>query len=198
MRGLNTDITDSQVRIQALQVLDRVLRHNLRNDMMVIKGRADMIAEVGSEDVVEHAEAIQREADQLLEKAEIQRTISDPLSTESQVKEVNLASVISDVVTALRAEHPAAEITHDLPEQATVTAVDSIDVAIRELVQNVVIHNDQRPPTVRVEVGRADGSTVLRVADDGPGIPKHERQVVTGEQDITPLEHASGLGFWHV
>jgi signal transduction histidine kinase len=37
----------------------------------------------------------------------------------------------------------------------------------------------------------------LTVADDGPGIPKAEIEVIEEGQE-TPLEHASGLGLWLV
>ncbi len=44
-----------------------------------------------------------------------------------------------------------------------------------------------------------DGEAVhLSVADDGPGIPPAEIDVVTGETDITQLTHGSGLGLWLV
>nr|WP_245742125.1 ATP-binding protein [Natrinema salaciae] len=38
----------------------------------------------------------------------------------------------------------------------------------------------------------------LVVADDGPGIPPAETDVVTGETDVTQLTHSSGLGLWLV
>lgn len=198
MRGLNTDITESQERIQALQVLDRVLRHNLRNKMTVIMGRAELIEEIGSDAVIEHIEEIRQHADELLEKAEKQRTIGDLLSTESRVEEVDLVRIIEDSISTLRAEHPLAVITTDLPEQARITAVDSIDAALRELVQNAVNHNDREEPTVAVTVTADRDSVVLEIADDGPGIPEVERDIVTGEQEISPLQHASGLGLWLV
>lgn len=37
----------------------------------------------------------------------------------------------------------------------------------------------------------------VTVTDNGPGIPKAERQVVTDGNE-TPLEHASGVGLWVV
>jgi signal transduction histidine kinase len=37
----------------------------------------------------------------------------------------------------------------------------------------------------------------VSVADDGPGIPDHERAVLTDGEE-TALEHGSGLGLWLV
>ncbi|MGM0399180.1 MAG: ATP-binding protein, partial [Halobacteriota archaeon] len=38
----------------------------------------------------------------------------------------------------------------------------------------------------------------IRVVDDGPGIPRMEREVLSGETEIGPLYHGSGLGLWFV
>ena len=38
----------------------------------------------------------------------------------------------------------------------------------------------------------------MSVADDGPGIPSSERALISEEQEITQLRHASGLGLWLV
>ncbi|WP_459987600.1 ATP-binding protein, partial [Natrinema sp. JCM 9743] len=38
----------------------------------------------------------------------------------------------------------------------------------------------------------------LTVADDGPGIPPEERELLEGDREITQLRHASGLGLWLV
>ncbi|PSQ09256.1 hypothetical protein BRC95_01400 [Halobacteriales archaeon QS_5_68_33] len=54
------------------------------------------------------------------------------------------------------------------------------------------------PHSVRVESERAGEDIRLRVADDGPGIPDHERSAVGESTEITQLEHGSGLGLWVV
>jgi sensor histidine kinase regulating citrate/malate metabolism len=38
----------------------------------------------------------------------------------------------------------------------------------------------------------------LRVADDGPRIPPHERELVAGERTAPQLDHGSGFGLWVV
>jgi signal transduction histidine kinase len=48
-----------------------------------------------------------------------------------------------------------------------------------------------------VTAGIVDGSPHLTVADDGPGIPDHERQALTTESE-TDLDHSTGIGLWLV
>ncbi|MFB6123459.1 MAG: ATP-binding protein [Haloferacaceae archaeon] len=35
----------------------------------------------------------------------------------------------------------------------------------------------------------------MSIADDGPGLPAVEREVLTAEME-TPLNHSSGMGLW--
>lgn len=196
MQGLNTDITESQERVQQLQVLDRVLRHNLRNDMSVIVGHAEMIAETTSGAPAESAEKIVQMSDQLLEKASKQQTISDLLSTESKPVRVDLVSLVEEVTESVRTDHSAATITLKLPEEAPVSVVDSFDAAIEEVFRNAIVHSDRESPDVKVDIAVDSDVVRLKVADDGPGIPEMDQRIVTGDQEIGQLQHASGLGLW--
>jgi PAS domain S-box-containing protein len=45
LRGAIVDVTKMKEREQRLQVLNRILRHNLRNDLNVIQGRAELLSE---------------------------------------------------------------------------------------------------------------------------------------------------------
>jgi signal transduction histidine kinase len=52
-------------------------------------------------------------------------------------------------------------------------------------------------PTVTVTAERDHGDVVVRVSDDGPGIPDHELDVLSAGGE-SALEHGSGLGLWLV
>ncbi|MFW6045628.1 MAG: sensor histidine kinase, partial [Natronomonas sp.] len=70
--------------------------------------------------------------------------------------------------------------------------------AIEELVENAIIHNDRRTPSVTITVEAGDEMVRITIADDGPGIPDEEAGVLLGDRDIEPLYHGSGLGLWLV
>ncbi|ELZ25617.1 multi-sensor signal transduction histidine kinase [Halosimplex carlsbadense 2-9-1] len=78
--GIYTDITDQKERERRLQVLNRVLRHNLRNDLNVVLGYAEMIAgRVDDETVNEWAQTLIDTASEVASLGDRARSL-DPVS----------------------------------------------------------------------------------------------------------------------
>lgn len=196
-----TDITEHREREQRLGVLDRVLRHNMRNDMNVIIGHAEILAaELDDPSVEESADMITRKATEVIELADKARDIESILSDQQAVEHMDVAPVVEDIAERHRAEHPDADIDVDVSGPSQVYAIDAIDLAIENLVENAIVHNDRDSPEVEVTVSRKwdDRNWVeVQVADDGPGIPEQEREVLLEGRE-SPLHHASRLGLWLV
>jgi signal transduction histidine kinase len=72
-----------------------------------------------------------------------------------------------------------------------------LPVAIGEVVDNAVRYSETDTPEVTMRTERRGGHVDLHVADDGPGIPRTEREVLATLEE-SPLEHSSGLGLWFV
>lgn len=196
--GVDTDITARLERFQQVQVLDRVLRHNLRNDLNVVQGYAELIAETTSGEPAEYARKIVEECAQLFEKSRKQQSISRLLSAQFEPKPVDIAALVSQAADEIEESHPDAVIRRDITEEATAAAIGLFDEAVTELLRNAIEHNDRETPEVSVAVSASDGQIEIAIADNGPGIPEVERQIVTGERAISQLHHASGLGLWLV
>lgn len=194
------DITKEKEREQRLGVLNRVLRHNLRNDLNVVQGYLELIrAEIGDEEVermVDTAEAKARDVIALGEKA---RRIENTVSDDGQARPVAVADLLAEVVGDLEAEFPGAEIDVSVPPTVRIDGAPSLlDGVFRNLIENGMEHNPNPTPTVRVELTEeASGRAIFTVEDDGPGIPDHELEVLDADRE-TPLEHGSGLGLWLV
>ncbi len=197
--GIYTDITDRKRREQYLQVISRVLRHNLRNDLNVVMGFADQLADAVDEPpkstfadkVVETAD----EVTTLSEKArEIQSVVrAGPIESER----IDVAAIVRSVVEDYPAE--GAEIETDLPDSLIALAGPRLDTVVENLVDNAIVHNPGEQKRVRVSTWNPDAGWVeARVADNGTGVPEHERAIITEDREISQLEHASGLGLWLV
>lgn len=196
--GFQRDVTERKQRQRQLETLDRVLRHNLRNHMNVIRGEAEIIHSETSGEMMTSAENIINTSDRLLELAEKERAITGQLRRGPDLKEITVEPILQRVGLTMRSEHPDATVTIDCPTDATVQAPPELEYAISELVTNAIIHNDSSSPDIAITVTQLDESTRIEVADNGPRIPEMERKIIVGEVKQTPVYHGSGLGLWFV
>lgn len=196
--AIQTDITERKEREQQLNTLDRVLRHNLRNELNVIEGHAAVIRRTESDTAAKHARKILEGTEKLLNTAEKGRKVTRILSETPHRTRVDLADLVESVGATVREQHPNATVDIDTPERAIVDTTRRLGGAITELVENAIDHSDRAEPTVEIGVV-VDGETVrIRVADDGPGIPEMERKILEETREEKDLYHGSGLGLWFV
>lgn len=180
-------------REEQLRILSRILRHNVRNEMNVILGRAEEINENTDGSVKDHSAEILRSGDQLLSLTEKEHRWVESLLDPSERTVVAVDRVLGSVANELREQYPNAEIS--IPEiECRVRALPQIELVLRELIENGIIHNDADPPRVTVAVERREQTVSLTVTDNGPGLPTEEIAVVRERTPRTPLHHASSLG----
>nr|WP_256408418.1 PAS domain-containing protein [Halorubrum rutilum] len=198
--GFQTEITDRKIRERRLEVMNRVLSHNLRNKMNLISGYTELVRRAvddGSDEALDALAVIDETADDLMGIAaavqKLDRTLSGPASTEEGVA---LRDHLIELRSRMRDRYPEAAISFALPDgdPLETTAVGLL-TAIEEAVENAVKHNDDPEPRVEVRVERESAEWIaVEVADDGPGIPDHETQVL--DHGETSLNHADRLGIW--
>jgi PAS domain S-box-containing protein len=198
-----TDLTDINRYERQSRVLNRVLRHNLRNQINVIVGNAnrlldgldDTSGESGAVDAINDAvsdlERLSREA------VKIQSILDDGHTDESTVDCVPL---IRGLVEEYERTNPDVRFAVDLPDSLETRTSERLRFALDSLVDNAIRHNPADEPRVRIGAAASatDGWVDIYVDDDGPEIPETERRVLVDDAEITPLEHGSGLGLWLV
>lgn len=194
-KELQADLEES---LTQLQVIDRVLRHNLHNDMNVIQGYAETIQSEAEGELADRAAMIVEESKDLLNTVSKERQITELLSEQHRQEAVALDYRINATVEEIQDQYPAAEVTVEQSGGVTVSATESLDQALIELLTNAIIHSDRDTPTIDVTVEEQPETVSIHIADDGPGIPEMEQRIITDEVDIDPLYHASGLGLWLV
>ena len=199
--AIQSDVTTRRLREQQLHVLNRVLRHNIRNGMNVILGRATFLTEAVDEPAAAHAEAIETKANALASVGDKVSAVRSLLEDGHPETSIDASRLVSAVAESYRERYHEATIRTWAVDDATITADERVEVALGELIENAIVHNDQPEPTVTVTVDsetQSDGEWVdIVVADDGPGIPTHEQVMIESERE-TQLEHGSGLALWIV
>jgi signal transduction histidine kinase len=197
------DITERRRRSRQLAVLNRVLRHNLRNALTTIIGQAEHLerADSPSAPQIEHA------ADRIVDSAEELSDLSEKVQRVEAIfapdrverRQQDITDVLAPVTARTAMAFPSVDLEVDVPESLPVVAISPLEFALESVVENACEHNEHPEPRVRVTAdGSDDGDRVrLRVADNGPGIPEYERRVLEAGEE-TPLEHSTGLDLWLV
>ncbi|MFB6229267.1 MAG: histidine kinase N-terminal 7TM domain-containing protein [Halobacteriales archaeon] len=189
------DVTVERRREQRLAVLNRVLRHNLRNDLGVVKGYIEVAADRADEERVSEplatAAATTEDVIALGEKArDVERMVG---STERAIEPVDVPGLLAGIKTDLDGD---GAVRIDVPDAFQVRAEPAVlDRVFRSLIENGLEHGGTDP---QVEVECTDvekDRATFEIRDDGPGIPDHEREVLDAGEE-TALRHGSGLGLW--
>ena len=191
------DITVRQQQRRHTQVLQRVMRHNMRNDLMKVRGWAQMMCEEpDAERRAEHLETVEEILDKweaMTEKTQEMRRILQPTSGREATTTPD--SLIADAVDPVREAHDDATVLTEVPDD-WIRAPATLAEAVAELVRNAV--EAREDATVEVALtGPTDGWAEVVVRDDGPGMPEMEADVLENGEE-TPLNHGQGLGLWMV
>ncbi|MFB6178108.1 MAG: histidine kinase N-terminal 7TM domain-containing protein [Halorientalis sp.] len=194
------DITDRTNRRQQLQVLNRVLRHNFRNDMNVIDVCATQLTDRLDEENAELANRIRMVARDLAETGTKAREIERIMSRRhNDPQAIDLPPLVKRQVDTIRHEYSEIDVETDMPDTLEIQSTGVLESVLQNVLENAVIHNDNPDPWIEVTVEEfpTAGEIEISVADNGPGIPAQEREVLVKGTE-TPLEHGSGLGLWLV
>ncbi|WP_436933531.1 histidine kinase N-terminal 7TM domain-containing protein [Halovenus marina] len=198
------EVTELVKREQRISVLNRVLRHNIRNELNVVTGRLELLQEnAGDDERRENATIALEKTRRVTEFAEKARHVERTLQASETTIATSATDVVEHVVESARETHPGAVIEYRRSVEddtaATASVVDErlFEMALTELIENAVVHNDRTPPRVIVRITPSGDHLQIEVADNGPGIDESETEVL-GDRTETHLKHGSGLGLWLV
>lgn len=197
--SVEDDITDEAFTDEVLSVMSRVLRHNVRNSVSAMRGYAEMLAEKTTDsDDLAALNAIQDRAEQLERISERAQEIRELFEQRQHQQAVRVES-IATLVEGHRDRHPKAEIhlTTEARADREIQNGSLLQIAIDEALDNAIVHSDRERPHVAVTVTEDPDTETVRVeiADDGPGVPSAEWDVIFNGEE-TPLAHGSGIGLW--
>ncbi len=194
---LCVDVTDQRLSEQRIDVLDRILRHNIRNKLNVVTARVTM--------------AIERSDDEQLTEmlAEADGAARELLSSSDKAREFEVA-VQSATRETVALGDLVEECRHNLTDVAGETAVQSdipTDIALKtnrrllalvisNSLESALVHGTA-DTTVRVSASQTPDGVAVEIVDDGPAIPAHEIAAINDGEE-TQLSHSSGIGLWLV
>ncbi|GGN11226.1 PAS domain-containing protein [Halarchaeum nitratireducens] len=189
--GFQQDVTQRKRHELRLSVLNRVLRHNFRNKMTVIKGYAERI-EAG-ESTSEDAKRIRRAADELLQIGtqmyEFDTLVADG---DAEGESFDVVEIVENEADALRRQVPRADVVTDLPDRAVVSGHPSLRAALRGFFS---LFEDVSKIDLDVAVRERDGEVRLTATDRSGTLRRHGVEIVARDAE-TPLDHLDRLELW--
>ncbi|MCU4926464.1 ATP-binding protein [Halobacteria archaeon AArc-dxtr1] len=188
------DASRRRQREGLISVINRVLRHNVRTEMSVIRGYADILSDQLDDERAERAALIYGAASRLHNLAESAQQIEQNRNLSVELEPLDLVPVVDRIAAEYRLRHPDGSITVTTPETAVAKTHSRVEAALFELVGNAAKHGGD-PAAIDLEVQVTDVQVVIRVSDDGPGLPESERAVLESGEE-TPMIHGEGLGLW--
>lgn len=190
------DISAVARREQRISVLNRVLRHNIRNELTIQVGHLDLLARELGTHHDEHVDTIRRSIERIEAFADrarlVDRTLREPDDTRSVAIEPALEAAIDELQARLDG------VTVNRPDLDPGLAVEVIDEellawVLAEVLENAVTHGGA--DVIEVEIEDRAETTRIAIIDDGPGIPDAEMDALRSTVE-TALEHGSGVGLW--
>ncbi len=166
-----------------LKIINRILRHDILNDLAVIRGYAEVTEEkIGHE----FCRKIMNRVDKAVETIEKLKNIEMVLG-EAEFYPVR----ISDVVESIMGSY---NIGWGIEGDGVVFADDGLYSIIDNLVSNAIKHG--KSSRIKFEVRKDGENVVIRVIDDGVGIPEEYKSRLFEEG--FSLGESSGLGLYIV
>jgi len=196
-------------REDRLRAFNRMISHEIRNDIGAILGAADLLSRVPDEDGDKRrhfAGIIQRKARSMTATVNNLAALSHLGGKAHEHRHVQLPEAVAESVRQLRDAAAAAKVdlrvASDLPEIEVNAPV--VELALANYLSNAIKYARREHGDTYVEVSGAEAETetgrelVVRVSDNGPGVPQDKRdrlfdRFFRAHDKKTPVE-GSGLG----
>ena len=184
------DITERKRREQRLAVFNRLLRHNFRNRLDVIKGHTERLADQTDGD---HAETVLAAADRLATLGTRARRIDRLMARDPEPTTVDVTAVATEVLDEL--DTTGVSVDTKLSEPVSLrTDTETLRTTLLSPLENAVRYADS---TVTIAVTTTTAGCRIVISDDGPGIPTTELDSLAAGTE-TDLQHGRGLGLWQL
>jgi len=201
------EITERKVREEILEtqrddleVLNTMMRHDIRNDLQLVTAYADLLAEDVSEDSQPYLDQIQSAATEAIDITKSARDVTEVLlSAGGETSPVRVDTVLEAELTEVSETYDSATIElRETVDPVQVEADEMLESVFRNLLTNAVDHNDTDRPEVEVATEIGADTVRISVADDGPGIPPEKRESIFAKGETGLESDGTGLGLYLV
>lgn len=186
---------------EQLEVLNRVVRHDIRNDMTVVLNFAELLSDHVDEAGLEYLEAVVEHSEHVVELTRNVRALMETMldGADDEPESVTLSRVLTSEIEDADAGYESAEFTVDRPlPRVSVVANELLSSVFRNILTNAIKHDDTGTPKISVSTEEREDTVVVHVADNGPGVPDDHKEEIFGKGKHGIESSGSGLGLYLV
>lgn len=190
---------DLETRKEMIQMYDRLLRHDLGNDLQIIAGFADAVASQVEGQTKEYVDKIQRAAESSADLIERVGNLVSTLEEQEEPEPRQLRPIIEETVTEVEGNFPQLSVAFDPSTfEYRVYSGDLLDSVFTNLISNAAVHNEG-DIEMDIDIGETgDDAVVIRFADDGSGVPAEIREEIFEMGAKGPDSSGTGFGLGFV
>ncbi|RJX48314.1 sensor histidine kinase [Halonotius pteroides] len=184
---------------EELTFINRIVSHDIKNDVNVISGWAGVLTDHTDPTAIEMVERIKNTSDHIAELAQIAKDFVDSIegTTDVDLEAIDLGDTVDTEVSKLRSKHDTVSITVD-DIDAVVRANELLSSVIANVLTNAIRHNDTGNTEIEITADRTATAIVVRIADNGPGVPDSEKEAVFEKGRKGADSPGSGIGLYLV
>lgn len=193
-----------QEKTDQLDILNRIIRHDIRNDMNVIdlylentlKKHKDKIPE----EVLEDLEKVRDRSSHVTELTKISRDIAETITKDKQkTTNIGLEEILKEQIEDIKTSYPETKIDvkTDIPD-IDVLADEMLSSVFRNILFNAIQHSDKQTPKIEICTKQDKESVTVSFSDNGPGIPDDLKETVFGKGEKSMDSTGTGIGLYLV
>lgn len=183
-----------------LQLLNQMVRHDIRNDLQVIQTHGELLAAEVPADLRSSAENVTTSARSAISLREEVRDLAAVMLRSDDIHEpTSLANTLRNQIGQTRSAHEDATIEIDgtIPD-VDVLADEMLGSVFDNLLQNSIVHKDGARPRTVVSTTVGDEYATVRVADNGPGISGEQQDQIFEKGEKGTDSGGTGIGLYLV
>ncbi len=183
-----------------LALLNRIVRHDIRNDMNLVLGWGDILREHVDDDGEEYLDTVLDTSRHVVDLTKTARDYVESIDMDDEVdvEPISLRETLEKSVEKRRETYPGAEfVVEEIPD-VEVKANDLLSTIFRNILNNAVHHSDAEVPRIEVSAEEEDGEVVVSVADNGSGIPDDRKDEIFGKGERGLESEGTGVGLYLV
>ncbi|MXR52132.1 histidine kinase [Halovenus sp. WSH3] len=184
-------------REQRLEVVSRVLRHNIRNDLNVVTGNIELVSEsaaLSEEDQQRLADAIEH-VSRVCEIAEKSRYVQQTLER-TTINSFDLRALLRKVVAEVTDQYPDATLNVEGETDVQIATSNAFGEALVRLLSAIVQSEPEEPTAITISCEPvAPENVAISIEAERPLIPATDRDALERGTE-TQLKHGTGLDLW--